>query len=205
VALVLISLNLRPSLTSVPPLIDALRSDLHMSAGTLALLTALPLFVFGLFSTSVPAIARALGPERALTTALGFLVVTLLLRVAGGPVIMLAGTALAAAAIAMSNVLIPGLIRRDYSDRAGLATGLYAMALGMGATAGAATAVPLRDLFGGRWQPALAAWAVPAVLALGGWQLVARRGRSSAPVEVVRPGGRMFRQPIAWAVLVFIG
>ncbi|WP_448624409.1 MFS transporter [Geodermatophilus sp. URMC 64] len=204
--LTLISLNLRPSLTSVPALVDALRSDLHLSAGFLALLTALPLLVFGLLSTSVPGIARALTPERTLACALGLLTVTLSLRVIGGPTTLLIGTALAATAITVTNVLIPGLIRRDHSDRAGLATGLYAMALGMGASAGAATAVPLQDLFGGRWQPALAAWALPALLALAGWQLVTRAGRRSSAVDV-RPhtDGRMLRQPIAWAVLLFLG
>jgi len=206
VILILISLNLRPALTSAPALVDALRSDLHLSASFLALLTALPLLVFGLFSSSVPAIARALTPERTLAAALGLLSLTLVLRVIGGPATLLIGTALAATAITVMNVLIPGLIRRDYSHRAGLATGLYAMALGMGASAGAATAVPLQDMFGGRWQPALAAWALPALLALGGWQLIARRGQRFSPGHGRPPAdARMLRQPIAWAVLIFLG
>lgn len=202
----MISLNLRPTLTSVPPLVGALRTDLQMSAAALALLTALPLLVFGLFSTSVPAIARAVGPQRAVTVALALLAATLLLRAGGGPGVLLVGTALAAVAIATSNVLIPGLIRRRHSHRAGLATGLYAMALGMGATLGAATAVPLQQSFGGRWQPALAAWAVPALIAFGAWHVVGRRTDSSLAVPVVAgPRSRMVRQPVAWAVLVFLG
>lgn len=202
----LIAVNLRPALTSVPPLVSSLRTDLHLSSGALAAVTALPLLVFGLLSMAVPAIGRAWRPERAMAGALGLLVVALVVRTASGPVTLLVGTGVAAAAIAMLNVLIPGVVRRDFHDRTGLATGLYAMALGVGATAGAATAVPLHDLAGGRWQPALAAWTVPAALALAAWLVVG--GMRRGPSRVLVDGGvptRMFRQPLAWSVLAFLG
>lgn len=205
ITLVLLALNLRPAVTSVPPLVGTLRTELHMANGTLAVLTALPLLTFGVFSLVVPIIVRARGPEKTLAWAVGMLALALVARTASGTTTLLIGTAVAATAIAILNVLIPGVIRRDHHEHVGLAMGLYAMALGVGASAGAAAAVPIQDMFGKRWQPALAVWAAPALLALWSWLAVVRRHRAPVAQTASRVANRMFRQPLAWTILIFLG
>ena len=53
-----------------------------------------------------------------------------LVRVLDGPPVLFAGTVIAGGAIAIGNVLLPPLIKRDFPDRSGLMMGVY-FALGL--------------------------------------------------------------------------
>ncbi|GAA3053674.1 hypothetical protein GCM10020000_39480 [Streptomyces olivoverticillatus] len=81
----------------------------------------------------------------------------ILLRIAPPIVALFAGCALVGSAIALLNVLMPGLVKRDYPDRAASMTALYSTTLILGATGAAASAVPLENALGS-WQGSLASW-----------------------------------------------
>lgn len=51
-AIILVGLNLRPVLASVPPLLDALQAATGMTDGAAGLMTALPVFVMGIGALS---------------------------------------------------------------------------------------------------------------------------------------------------------
>ena len=79
--------------------------------------------------------------------------------------LLFASSVLAGAGIALGNVLLLGLIKRDFPRRAAMMTGLYTLAICAGASVATAFTVPLEQhLFNGAWAPALASWAVPAVV-----------------------------------------
>lgn len=61
--ILLIAFNLRPAITSVGPLIGAIRSDLQLSNGLAGFLTTLPLLSFALLSPITPKIGKRLGNE----------------------------------------------------------------------------------------------------------------------------------------------
>jgi CP family cyanate transporter-like MFS transporter len=117
--------------------------------------------------------------------------------------VLFLGTFLAGAAIAVANVLLPGLVKRDFPRNIALMTGVYTMALCGGATIAAALTVPLEQMFDG-WRPALAAWALPAVVVLAVWlpQALAapHEGRNGA-----RRIGGLMRDPLAWQVTLLMG
>ncbi|MET1014946.1 MAG: MFS transporter, partial [Paenisporosarcina sp.] len=50
VAIFLIALNLRPAITSIGPLLDTIRNDLHLTNSEVSLLTAIPVICMGLFA-----------------------------------------------------------------------------------------------------------------------------------------------------------
>ncbi len=204
-SLVLLAANLRLAVASVGPVLPDIIRDEHLSAVGASVLTTLPSLCFGLFGLLSPALGRRLGVERALL--LGLLVLALgtgLRGVAAAPALF-GGQVLACAGIAVLNVLLPGLVKRDFPRRVALMTGLYSTALcGVAAVAAAAT-VPLADALGGpdAWAPALGCWALPAALAAACWAPFLPRGAGTRPAGPRARG--LWRDRVAWQVTLFMG
>ena len=172
--IVLLAANLRPALTSVAPLIGQIRTNTGISNGVAGLLTTLPLLAFGVLSPTVPWLARRFGMERLLLASLLVLALGILLRSAGVAALFL-GTAVLGAAITVGNVLLPGLVKRKFPERAGLMTSVYSTAMGISAALAAGASVPVARLTGMGWRGALALWALPAFLAAVAWLPQLRR------------------------------
>ena len=205
--ILLLAANLRPSLTSVAPLIGEIRVDTGISRGVAGLLTTLPLLAFSLLSPVAPLVARRFGMERVLLASLLVLTAGIILRWADAVAALFLGTAILGAAIAVANVLLPGLIKREFPERAGLMTSVYTTSLGVSAALAAGVSVPLAQLDGIGWRGALALWAVPAFLAAVAW--LPQLGRSDRPEDAGAPGSPatrdLLRSPLAWKVTLFMG
>jgi len=200
VAIALVAVNLRPALASVGPVLD----DLGLSDPMAAVLTAVPVLCLGAVAATAPALARRWGLEPVVALAVAAIATGLLLRVVDGVPLLFAGTVLAAGAIAVANVLLPAVIKRDFADHSGPMMGVYSMALSGSAAVAAGATVPLGDALGRGWRGALAVWAVPAVVALLAWLPVARRHTRPSAASG-RPSGSLLRDPLAWQVAVFFG
>src|SRR5215207_5208386 len=205
--IVLLAANLRPSLTGVAPLIGQIRADTGISNGIAGLLTTLPLLAFGLLSPIAPRVARRFGMERALLASLLVLAAGILLRWAGTVAALFLGTAILGAAIAVGNVLLPGLIKREFPEHAGLMTSVYSTSLGISAALAAGVSVPLAQLAGIGWRGALAVWALPALLAGVAWlPQLARKDLPADPSSRGSPGVKdLWCSPLAWQVTLFMG
>ena len=197
-SLVLITINLRLALGSVSPVLDDIRDTLGLSSSTAGLLTTAPVLCFGLAAPLAPRFARRFGQEALLLFALLGVTLGLLLRVALESVALLFfGTRLLGVTIAVANVLMPSIIKRRF-ERPGLMMGLFTMSLSVSAAIGAAFTVPLEDALGG-WRPALAAWAIPAVLAALLWVPEVRRS-GHGPSAGSGGAVRLWRDRTAWLV-----
>ncbi|WP_329130496.1 MFS transporter [Streptomyces sp. NBC_01476] len=179
--LLLAAVNLRPAVTSLGPLLKEVRAGLGMSGAMAGLLTSVPAACFALFGFAAPRLARRYGPGAVICAGMAAIAAGLGLRpLAGGTAVFLAASALALAGIAVSNVLMPVIVKRYFPDRVGAVTGLYSMALSLGTAVAAAVTVPLTDALGGNWRLGLAVWAAPAAVAVLPW-LPLVRDRSAAP------------------------
>src|SRR5215210_5701429 len=202
--LVLLAANLRPALTSVAPLIGEIRADTGVSNGVAGLLTTLPLLAFSVLSPIAPRLARAFGAERALLASLLALAAGILVRSAGAPAALFLGTALLGAAIAVGNVLLPGIVKREFPGRVGFMTSVYSTALGISAALAAGLSAPVAQLVG--WRGALALWALPALVAAVAWVPHLRSGRpGNAPDRSPLGVSGLWRSPLAWQVTLFMG
>ena len=123
-AIVLLAANLRPALTSVAPLIGQIRTDTGISNGVAGMLTGLPLLAFAGLSPIAPRLARRFGMEWVLLASLIVLASGILLRSAGAVAALFLGTAVLGAAIAVGNVLLPSLVKREFPERTGLMTSM---------------------------------------------------------------------------------
>jgi CP family cyanate transporter-like MFS transporter len=200
--------NLRAAITSLPPLFPELAVHLHLSSAALAVLAATPLLCFAVFSGTAAPLSRWFGEERVLLAALALLAVGLLLRAAVPGLLLLPGTALAAAAIALMNVLLPSLIKRRQPARAGWLIGAYLLSLSAGAVLASLIAVPMFRASGGSVPLALGVWAAPALLAAVVW-LPQWRFRTVPGGAAGRPGAvplvKVWRHRLAWQVMAFFG
>jgi CP family cyanate transporter-like MFS transporter len=205
--IVLLAANLRPALTGVAPLIGQIRADTGISNGVAGLLTTLSLLAFGVLPPIAPRVARRFGMERVLLASLFVLVAGILLRWTGAVAALFLGTVVLGAAIAIANVLLPSLVKREFPGHAGLMTSVYSTSLGISAAFAAGVSVPLAQVDGIGWRGALAVWAVPALLAGVAW--LPQLGRDDHPEGSSArssPGVRdLWRSPLAWQVTLFMG
>ena len=210
VAVAAAGLNLRTAITSLPPLFPDLQTQLHLSTATLSLLAATPVICFGVVSAFTAWLNRRYGEEMILLVALVLLTAGLLLRGVAPGVMLFPGTALAASAIAVLNVLLSSMAKRRWPERAGLLLGIYLTALSAGAILSSLLSVPLYDR-SGSVQLALGVWAVPAALAVLLWLPQLRyRSVGLAPaaadgtVAPARAGVKVYRYALTWQVTAFM-
>ena len=204
-SLVLIAFNLRPVFGSLSVLLPEVMQATGLSPAGASLLTTLPLLCLGLFAVPAPALARRFGAERVLLGALLLICVGTLLRGTGHLPVLFASSALAGAGIAVGNVLLPGLVKRDFPTRAAMMTGLYTLAVCGGASSSTAFTVPLeRHVFHGSWALTLASWALPAALVLVLWAPQALAAASTRGVVHARAGS-LWHDKLAWQITLFMG
>ena len=212
VAIAAAGLNLRTAITSLPPLFPDLQTQLHLSSATLSLLAATPVICFGVVSAFTAWLNRRYGEEMILLVALVLLTAGLLLRGVAPGTMLFPGTALAASAIAVLNVLLSSMAKRRWPERAGLLIGIYLTTLSAGAILSSLLSVPLYDS-SGSVQLALGVWAVPAALAVLLWlpQLryrtvgVAPAAADGTVVAPARAGVKVYRFALTWQVTAFMG
>ncbi len=215
VAMAAAGLNLRAAITSLPPIFPDLQTQLHLSSATLSLLAATPVICFGVVSAFAAWLNRRYGEEANLLVALVLLTAGLLLRGAAPGIMLFPGTALAASAIAVLNVLLSSMAKRRWPERAGLLIGIYLTALSVGAILSSLLSVPLYRSSGGSVRLALGLWAVPAALAALLWLPQLRYRTAGARPSAVRPGAatplpaaagvKVYRHALAWQVTAFMG
>jgi len=201
--LILVALNLRPALSSMAPLLSDVSQSLGLSAAKAGLLTTLPVLCLGLFAPLAPLLARRFGAERVVLGILLALALGIVLRSSLGEFGVFAGSVLAGASIGVIGVLLPGIVKRDFARHAGTMTGVYTMALCLGAAMAAGATVPLSQHFGGSWAMGLGFWVVPALVAALFW--LPQVGHQHGAHHVAFRVRGLLRDRLAWQVTLYMG
>lgn len=220
-AVVLVALNMRGSITVVPPLLGELTSDLGISRSTAGLLTSVPVLFFALAAPLSAWLGRRFGAGHAVLIGVVLILVGTVGRVLDGAPVLFLGTAVIGLGITIANILVPVVIKRDFGQQAGRVTGYFVATMALGATLTSALAVPVADRFA--WRGALAIWAVLVPVALLGWWLHVTRherrekaeaeaGTAAAGLATQTPAagashsdGYVWRLPLAWALALAFG
>ncbi|CAM5221234.1 CP family cyanate transporter-like MFS transporter OS=Castellaniella defragrans OX=75697 GN=HNR28_002849 PE=4 SV=1 [Castellaniella defragrans] len=206
VVLMLLAFNLRMLFPSLSVLLPEIIRHTGMSLVSAGYLTTLPVLCLGAFAPLAPTCARRFGIERTIGVALLLLAVGTILRTWQGLTGLFLGSALAGASIAVTNVLLPALVKRDFSKHVALMTALYTVTLNGGSAAAAALTLPIAHGFGDSWRVGVGIWALPPLLMAIVWGVVQRRRRAEtrrAP-SATRVRG-LWRSPLAWQVTLFMG
>ncbi|MDQ0016263.1 CP family cyanate transporter-like MFS transporter [Variovorax boronicumulans] len=203
-SVVLIAFNLRPVFASLSVVLPEIIQATGLSATAASLLTTLPILCLGIFAPLAPWLGRRFGTERTLLGCMVLILVGTVLRGTGNIPLLFLASAVAGSGIAVSNVLLSGLVKRDFAKQAALMMGLYTMAVCGGAASAAGLTVPLEHALGGGWTYALAMWAVPALLVTLIWAPQALPLKPVASESGFTVQG-LWRDRLAWQVTLFMG
>ncbi|WP_405060556.1 MFS transporter [Kribbella sp. NBC_01505] len=200
----LVALCLRPALTAVGPVLPRIGADEGLGEAAQGLLAALPLLAFAGASPLVHLASRRFGMERTVLISLVVLAVSSVARSYTGAVGLWIGTVVIGASIAVGNVLVPVILKRDYAAHVSRATGVYTAFITGGAALASVVAVPIADA--ADWRLSLAVWGGLAMLVALIW--IPRSIASEPPARIVAdavPLVSVWRQPTAWLVTGFMG
>lgn len=143
IGILMIATTLRVTFTGAAPLLDAIRADYGLTTAQTGMLTTLPLLAFALISPLAAGVARRIGMERSLFTALLLICAGIALRSLPSSLLLFIGTAVIGCGIALGNVLLPGMLKRDFAQHVAKLTGAYSLTMGAAAALGSAAMVPI--------------------------------------------------------------
>nr|WP_206687341.1 MFS transporter [Microbacterium yannicii] len=207
--------SLRSAVASLSPLYDHIAVDFDVPAAVIGLIGTAPPVCYAVFGLLTPALERRFGLERLAVVAMVIVAIGLIVRsLAPGDGVLLAGTALIFAAVGVGNILLPPLVKRYFPDRVGLMTTVFSTTMALATFLPPLVAVPVADA--SDWHVSLGLWAVFALVATVPWiglavrQAGVEKSRAAAAAasddDIEQPSprafGRMWRLPIAWALLV---
>jgi CP family cyanate transporter-like MFS transporter len=200
--IMLVAANLRAAITGLGPLVGAIRSQTNLSNTITGMLTALPLLAFAILSPIAPKIARRLGMEHTLMASLVLLSIGIIVRSVPTVTSLFIGTFILGLAIAVGNVLLPSLVKRDFPDQVGPMTGAYSVSMNVFGALASGISVPLSIGAGLGWRGSLGSWVLLAGLAVLCWlpQL-----RYRHVTNVSEGTGSIWRSGLAWQVTLFMG
>lgn len=208
IGILFIAFNLRPGITAVGPLIGTIRDDIGLANWSAGLLTSLPLIAFAIISPIVPRFGKKYTNEWAMVFGLIILIVGMGIRSISVVSFLFAGTILVGLGIAISNVLLPGVVKDKFPTKVALMTSVYSTTMGTFAAISSGLSIPFAKGLGWGWQLALFVWAVPAIIALLIWAYLAKKNQSVKDIKVEQPStgdGQIWRSPLAWQVALFMG
>ncbi len=228
--IILVALNMRACLAAISPMVGEIQHTFGLSATASGLITTVPVLFQGVGAPLTPRLTRRFGAARVVLGAVLVLGAGVLLRVLPSVTALYAGCVVIGVAIAVLNVSMPGLVKREFPDRAATMTGVYSTTMLVGATLAAGASVPLEHALGGGWQASLGSWSVLALIAAVAWlpQVLRERGltaaqasgvtatqaggvtatqghRMPAPASAGKPIAGLWRTPLAWQISLFMG
>ncbi|MDV6377104.1 MFS transporter [Sporosarcina sp. GW1-11] len=208
VAIFMVSLNLRPAITSIGPMLDSIRDDLALSNTQVSLLTVIPVICMGVFAMLAPVLNQSIGLNKTMYLMLLILAVATGIRLITHSFSVLLLSALAVGiAIAVMGPLLSALIKQYFPMHVAIVVGIYSFGMGMGATLSTGLTAVFYEASDSSYAFALAVWSVLAILGIIAWRISAKN-----PLEVkqqkesgAKIGVNPWRNRKAWSFLVFFG
>lgn len=210
IGIIVVATNLRPAITSVGPIIGIIRDDVGISNGLAGLLTSFPLVAFAIMSPVVPKLARQSSKERALIIGFILIILGVVIRSTAFLYLLLIGTFIVGAGIAICNVLLPSIIKDRFPLKVGLMTSVYTTVLSTFAAIASGFSHPLTVGADFGWQMALLVWTLPAIAGIVIWGIILKKYTPKKSKATKKPGGifignPMWREKLAWIVAVYLG
>ncbi|HEY4075075.1 MAG TPA: CynX/NimT family MFS transporter [Herbaspirillum sp.] len=204
IGILLIATNLRAPFTAVSPLLHVIRDSFGLNSLEGGMLITLPLLAFAIVSPFSALLAREYGLEKSLFGALLLIASGIIIR-SGGPVWCLyLGTCIVGGGIAIGNVLLPSLLKRDFPHQITKLTAIYALTMGGAAALASVCVIPLASIF--TWPRALDILVLLPLISAIVWLPQLRSHSAPAQGTATPPhGGLVWRSPLAWQVTMFLG
>ncbi|WP_366344626.1 MFS transporter [Paenibacillus amylolyticus] len=210
IALFVATLNLRPAINSISPLLDTIREDLGMSAALASLLTSIPVLCMGVFSPFAVKASGRWGIERIIGYSLIVVGIGIATRLfTQSTSVLLLSALIVGIGIASIGPLTSGFIKKYFPDHVPSMIALYSIAITVGAAVSSMVSIPLKTYFNS-WQIAVGGWAVIAFVAAIIWWIMVKPRSESANANVsdikVRPQIKLpWGNRSAWTLTLSFG
>lgn len=169
-----VSINLRPAITSIGPMLETIRNQLSLSNAQVSLLTAIPVIGMGVFAMLSPILNRLFGLKRTMYVMLILIgLMTALRGFISGYFILLSTALIVGIAIAITGPLLSAMIKQNFPNRAASVIGVYSFGMGVGSAASAGLTAFFFESTKS-YQFALSIWSVLAIIGLVCWFLTMR-------------------------------
>ncbi|WP_299996398.1 CynX/NimT family MFS transporter [uncultured Cedecea sp.] len=203
--ILMIASTLRAPFTGIAPLLDMVRDSFSLTTAQIGLLTTIPLLAFALVSPFVAGISRRFGSEWTLFAAMIMICLGIAIRSGGDPVWLYFGTAIIGCGIAIGNVLLPSLVKRDYPESIAKLTGAYSLTMGIAAAIGSMMVVPIA-LYGFGWSGSLLTLMIFPLLAMLLWlPHLSNRTTATLSGNPALKNRGIWSSALAWQVTLFLG
>ena len=206
-AIFFVSLNLRPSVTSIGPLVNTIQEELNVSSTMMSLLTSIPVFCMGLFAPFAVPMQKQFGYRTS---------INILMLLIGGATAaryyfdsfaaLIITSFLTGFAIAIISPILNAYIKETFKEKMAPVVGLYSFAIGGGASLSAGLTGPLYES-STNWSYALAIWGALSIFALITWTLaVEKKVNVVDNVEETHEEGRNpWKSGLAWIIMLYFG
>lgn len=207
--IVFAAFNLRPGVTGLSPLLDAMGEEIELSAVFLAVIGMLPPLLYGISGFITPRLyARFSGLGLTLAAMVMVMIGLGVRAVIDSPSLFLALSVLALLGMGIGNVVLPPLVKSYFPDRVALMSTVHVGLLQFGTFIPPLVAVPLASGVG--WRGSLLVWAGFAALGAIVWIVIRiLKPAPAAEAAVAVVGGselsRLLRSPRAWALMTMTG
>lgn len=202
----LASINMRAGFVLIGPLIPILKDHFNLTTNQISLLAAIPLICFAGSSLIMGYVSRLGSSNKIITWALTVLSIALVARAFTGEIGLFLFSFALGVAIAVMNYEIPAWVKEHAPNDSGFMTGIYVTIMGVFAAISVAISVPLAESSSLSWRMAMVPWMVLAILSALYWKM---KMKSTGEVVLNKTphfwSSKAFRNPIAWALVLFFG
>lgn len=202
ISIVLMAFCLRIASTGIGSLLPVIQQEYSMSGGSAGLITTISLFVFALVSPAAGKLGHRFGEGKILCGGIVLIFFGTLVRSLAGHIGIFLGTAILSAGIALGNVLMPAVIKKEYPEKVGLMSGIFTVAMAIASTLALALSVPLANIPLLGWKGSLAIWDILIAASLLVW-LALRSLQLDHSAQ--QAGDKIWKKPLAWCVTLFFG
>ncbi|WP_025562270.1 MFS transporter [Psychromonas sp. SP041] len=204
--ILLIAANLRGPITGIGPVLDQVIDSFQLTSSQAGMLTTLPLLAFAIASPMATTLAKKQGLEISLFIALVLIGLGLSTRLVDSVIVLYVGTAVIGVGIAIGNVLLPSLIKRDFPHKVAVMTSAYVLSMGVFAGSYSALLIPLAAYKDLGWQVALACYGLITLFSLIIWlPQLKQHTKPTKDLTQSHTKGKIWHHPIAWHVTLCLG
>ena len=204
--ILLIAANLRGPITGIGPVLDQVIDSFQLTSSQAGMLTTLPLLAFAIASPMATTLAKKQGLEISLFIALLLIGLGLSTRLVDSVIVLYVGTAVIGVGIAIGNVLLPSLIKRDFPHKVAVMTSAYVLSMGVFAGSYSALLIPLAAYKDLGWQVALACYGLITLFSLIIWlPQLKQHTKPTKDLTQSHTKGKIWHHPIAWHVTLCLG
>ena len=200
-----ISFNLRAPITAVGSIVDMIQTEYGLSNAVAGFITTLPLVAFAIVSPFVAKISEKAGHSKTMLLGLVLILAGEVIRSYTGVIGLFAGTAVIGVGIAIGNVIIPAIIKLNFSEKVGFVTSIYTSGMCIFAAVGAGISIPLAKGFGAGWKHTLCVWFILTLVTILIWLPQTGKNGKKAQVQAEHHEVSVWKESLAWWVTLFMG